>query len=94
MTNDIMRRMHEHKAGTGEGFSRCYNLKKLVYLEEFSGVREAIAREKQLKNWHRDWKYNLIRLDNPHMKDLSADWFRAEDLLMREKGFEPQTSFS
>ena len=50
MTNDIMRRMTEHKAGTVEGFSKRYNLKKLVYLEEFSEVREAIAYEKQLKN--------------------------------------------
>ena len=75
MTNDITRRMTEHKAGTVEGFSKRYSLKKLVYLEEFSEVREAIAREKQLKNWHRDWKLNLIRQENPQMKDLSASWF-------------------
>ena len=77
MTNDIMRRMTEHKAGTVEGFSKRYNLKKLVYLEEFSEVREALAREKQLKNWHRDWKLNLIRQENPEMEDLSASWFVA-----------------
>ena len=77
MTNDIMRRMSEHKAGTVVGFSKRYNLKKLVYLEEFSEVREAIAREKQLKNWHRDWKLNLIRQENPEMEDLSASWFVA-----------------
>lgn len=77
MTNDIMRRMTEHKAGTVEGFSKRYNLKKLVYLEEFSEVREAIAHEKQLKNWHRDWKLNLIRQENPKMEDLSASWFVA-----------------
>ncbi len=75
MTNDIMRRMTEHKAGTVEGFSKSYNLKKLVYLEEFSEVREAIAYEKQVKNWHRDWKLNLIRRENPEMVDLSASWF-------------------
>ena len=77
MTNDIMRRMSEHKAGTVVGFSKRYNLKKLVYLEEFSEVREAIAREKQLKNWHRDWKLNLIRQETPEMEDLSASWFVA-----------------
>ena len=77
MTNDIMRRMTEHKAGTVEGFSRRYDLKKLVYLEEFSEVREAIAREKHLKNWHREWKLNLIRQENPEIEDLSARWFVA-----------------
>jgi putative endonuclease len=77
MTNDIMCRMTEHKAGTIEGFSRRYDLKKLIYLEEFAEVREAIAREKQLKNWHREWKLNLIRQENPEMEDLSASWFVA-----------------
>ena len=75
MTNDIMRRMHEHKTGKIRGFSKRYNLKKLVYLEEFSEVWEAIAREKQLKNWHRAWKLNLIKQENPALEDLSAGWF-------------------
>ena len=75
MTNDIMRRMHEHKTGKVKGFSKRYNLKKLVYLEEFSEVWEAIAREKQLKNWHRDWKLNLIRQENLEMDDLSPQLF-------------------
>ena len=75
--NDIIRRMHEHKTGKVKGFSKRYNLKKLVYLEEFSEVWEAIAREKQVKNWHRDWKLNLIKQENPEMKDLSASWLSA-----------------
>ena len=75
MTNDIMRRMHEHKTGTVKGFSKRYNLKKLVYVEEFSEVWEAIAREKQLKHWHRDWKLNLIRQENAELADLSNGWF-------------------
>ena len=77
MTNDIMRRMHEHKTGNVKGFSKRYNLKKLVYLEEFSEVWEAIGREKQLKNWHRDWKLNLIRQENPELEDLSPHLFAA-----------------
>jgi len=48
-----------------------YKLKKLIYLEEYSNVNEAIAREKQLKNWHREWKLNLIKKVNPKFNDLS-----------------------
>ncbi len=74
MTNDINRRMREHRSGTKRGFSKRYRLWKLVYLEEFSEVRDAIYREKQLKNWRRQWKLNLIREENPDMKDLWVDW--------------------
>jgi len=66
--------MSEHKQKLIEGFSKKYNLNKLVYFETGSDVRGAIEREKQLKNWHRDWKLNLIREKNPKMKDLSDDW--------------------
>ncbi len=73
MTNDITRRMYEHKRGEVEGFSKRYKLKKLVYLEEFSTAQEAIGREKRLKNWHRDWKLNLIQEANPNLEDLFAE---------------------
>ena len=69
VTNNIARRVSEHRAGMS-AFTKRYNLHHLVYYEEITGIRKAIAREKQLKNWHRDWKINLIRSANPEMKDL------------------------
>ncbi len=76
VTNNLMRRMHEHKNELVEGFSRKYKLKKLVHYEETTDVYSAISREKQLKNWHRDWKLNLIKETNPAFKDLSEEWLR------------------
>lgn len=72
VTGDVTRRVREHKEGAGEGFASKYNLTKLVYLEEFSDVEDAIYREKQLKNWRRTWKEELIRKENPAFADLSA----------------------
>lgn len=65
--------MYEHKNGLVEGFSKKYKLKDLVYYEETSEISSAIAREKQLKNWHRDWKLNLIRKSNPLLKNLDDE---------------------
>ncbi len=72
VTNNIVKRVFEHKSGLTEGFTKKYKLRKLVYLEEYHNVREAIAREKQLKNWHREWKLNLIKKVNPNFDDLSV----------------------
>jgi putative endonuclease len=66
--------MYEHKNKLVEGFTKKYNLRKLVYLEATNDVNSAIAREKQLKSWHRDWKINLIKEHNPSWKDLSEEW--------------------
>ena len=77
MTNDIARRMAEHKTGEVPGFTQRYKLTKLVWLEAFKDVKQAIGREKQLKNWRRDWKLNLIRDSNPELADLSATWLNA-----------------
>lgn len=74
MTNDIARRMFEHKTKLVEGFTKKYNLTKLVYCEATNDVESAIRREKQLKNWHRDWKINLINQFNPEWKDLSEEF--------------------
>ena len=60
VTNDLERRMFEHRNKLVEGFTKRYNLMKLVYYEVTEDVESAITREKQLKNWHRDWKINLI----------------------------------
>jgi len=75
MTNDLERRMFEHKNKLVEGFSKNYNLDKLVYFEQFQYVNDAIKREKQLKNWNRQWKIDLIEDDNDDWNDLSFDWY-------------------
>ena len=71
VTNDLVRRIYEHKNKMIDGFTKKYNLTKLVYYEATTDVRSAIEREKQLKNWHREWKMNLIIEFNPEWKDLS-----------------------
>jgi putative endonuclease len=70
ITNNLERRYFEHKENHIKGFTEKYNLKKLVYFEYTENVNDAIAREKQLKNWHRQWKINLIEKDNPNWEDL------------------------
>ncbi|WP_008582029.1 GIY-YIG nuclease family protein [Niabella soli] len=74
VTNDIVRRVQEHRSKENKGFTSRYNCYYLMYYEEYSDVRNAIAREKQLKRWHREWKLNLIRGQNPEMKDLAEEW--------------------
>jgi len=71
VTNNLERRMYEHRNEMIDGFTKKYNLTKLVYFEETSDVKSAIEREKQLKNWHRDWKISLINQVNPNWDDLS-----------------------
>ena len=74
VTNDLARRMFEHKNKAMEGFTKKYNLTKLVYYETTDDARSAIAREKQLKNWHREWKLNLINQFNPDWNDLAEEF--------------------
>ncbi len=69
-TNDLKRRIWEHKQGSVEGFTKKYNVKKLVYYEITEAARVAIEREKQLKKWRREKKVSLIEKMNPHWKDL------------------------
>jgi putative endonuclease len=71
VTNNILRRAAEHKLKTVEGFTRKYNVNKLVYIEEFSFVNDAIAAEKKIKGWLRIKKNKLIELNNPKWEDLS-----------------------
>ncbi len=75
MTNNLERRIFEHKRGLLEGFSKRYGLHKLVYFEIFTDVNEAILREKRIKAWKRQWKINLIIKGNPQWKDLAGDWY-------------------
>ncbi len=80
VTNDIKRRTLEHKSGFGSKFTHKYNLTDLLYIEKYEDIREAIQREKQLKNWHREWKLNLIESYNPEMVDIALDWFLESDI--------------
>ena len=73
VTNNLERRMFEHKNKLIEGFSKKYNLTKLIYFEMSENAESAIRREKQLKNWHREWKINLINQFNPEWKNLSEN---------------------
>ena len=71
VTSDLTKRVLQHKNHQYEGFTDKYNCTKLVYYEECNDIKTAITREKQLKNWHRDWKNNLINQLNPEWMDLS-----------------------
>ena len=75
MTNDLERRMSEHRAGEVKGFTQRYRLNRLVWCEHFREVDAAIACEKKLKGWLRARKVALIAEKNPRWVDLSADWF-------------------
>ena len=71
ITTNLQERVLQHIEGTGSKFTAKYNLKDLIYFEEFTDIEQAIYREKQLKNWHKDWKINLIRKVNPKLKTLN-----------------------
>jgi len=75
MTNNLERRVYEHKLKTIPGFTKKYNLSKLVYYEETQDVELAIAREKEIKGWLRKKKIGLVEAMNPEWQDLSAEWF-------------------
>jgi len=86
VTNNIIARVEQHRAGTGSAFTRRYKVHTLVWYEELATIDEAIQREKTMKEWPRQWKINLIEHDNPHWLDLypslpgvqpiADDWFR------------------
>lgn len=73
ITNDLIRRVYEHKNGLADGFTKRYRLNKLLYFEVFQWVEDAITREKQLKHWNRQWKLELIQKTNPTLKDLYSE---------------------
>jgi putative endonuclease len=73
VTNDLVRRMSEHKGKFVPGFTRKYGVDKLVYFEEYASILEARARERALKRWHRSWKLALIEKMNPQWRDLTNE---------------------
>ncbi len=74
VTNNLQRRINEHRQGIGSQFSKKYRLYKLIWFEEFTSPLEAIATEKRLKGWRREKKVRLIEEKNPQWKDLSKMW--------------------
>jgi len=72
VTGDLVSRAYQHKTKQIEGFTKKYNVTKLVYTEEFNSIEFAIAREKQLKKWHRAWKTQLINKTNPYWEELQT----------------------
>ncbi len=74
VTGNIQCRVQHHKDGLVKGFTQKYAVKNLVYYEITNSVEAAIAREKQLKNWKRDWKLELVECFNPNWRDLSAEF--------------------
>jgi len=80
ITNDIWRRLWEHKNDVLPGFTSKYRVHRLVYFETFKYVGNAIAREKHLKGWLRERKVALIRNANPTWEDLGEQWFRGKDV--------------
>lgn len=75
VTNDLLKRIHQHKHDQIEGFTKRYRVHSLVYYEITSDIVAAIAREKQIKTWRRSWKLNLIEASNPEWRDLYDDLF-------------------
>ncbi len=73
-TNNLKKRVFQHKTGLVEGFTKRYQIDRLVYIESFRDVNSAIAREKQLKRWGRQKKLDLILKENPEWRDLSDGW--------------------
>ena len=74
VTNNLERRLYEHKNKLFKGFATKYNINRLVYFEQFADIGQAIARETQLKDWRREKKVALIEAMNPEWKDLSEGW--------------------
>jgi len=79
VTNNLERRVYEHKHKIIDGFTAKYNVHKLVYFEETNDVNAALAREKQIKGWKRDRKNRTIEEGNPDWRDLSKGWYEEED---------------
>ncbi len=73
VTNDLIKRVYEHKNNLINGFSKKYSVHKLVYFEQFRNINEAILREKRLKKWNRKWKIELIEAENLDWKDKYGD---------------------
>lgn len=70
VSNDLLRRVWQHKQGTANGFTKRHRVNRLVWFEETASIEAAIQREKQLKKWRRQWKLELIEASNPYWRDM------------------------
>ena len=84
VTNNLERRIYEHKHKLSDGFTKKYNINKLVYFESTSDINSAIAREKQLKGWIRLRKNELVETKNPKWEDISLSWGEKDSSLRSE----------
>jgi putative endonuclease len=75
VTADVLRRVQKHREGTGSKHVADFSKLRLVYVERYDEIVTAIAREKQVKKWKREWKFALIEADNPDWRDLWDEWF-------------------
>jgi putative endonuclease len=80
VTNNLFRRVVEHKLQLHEGFTKRYNVYKLVYFESFQYVNDAISRETEIKRWKRQWKNRLIFKENKEMRDLIYDYMSEKEI--------------
>ena len=85
VTNNLERRVYEHKHKITPGFTSKYNIDQLVYYEETNSIHVAIAREKEIKSWYRRKKIDLIESKNPTWKDLSDDWNLDDSILYQDR---------
>ncbi len=92
VTNDLQRRIFEHREKRVPGFTKKYNIARLVYFEVYENIRDAIAREKQIKRWRREKKIVLIQATNPTWRDLSEDWQRGSKVRTRSDDRDASTS--
>ena len=84
-TNNLESRLLEHRYLNGSEFTTKYRCFYLVHYEHYPEIQQAVDREKQLKNWKRQWKINLIKENNPTLKNLADDWYLPEDILSFKK---------
>ncbi len=77
LTHSLLQRIHDHKVGTYSGFTKKYHVNRLVYYEVIDGALVATRRERQMKEWKRQWKLNLINKFNPQWRDLYSDIIKA-----------------
>ncbi|PAL20244.1 endonuclease [Sphingopyxis sp. GW247-27LB] len=74
VTSNLLRRIHQHREGVFDGHTKRYEIKRLVWFERHETMDSAILREKQVKRWLREWKYDLINAQNPTWRDLAEDF--------------------
>jgi len=90
VTNNLVRRVREHKTGDGSGFAAKYKLDRLVYFERFENIHNAIEREKRIKGWRRIKKIALIVSVNPVWRDLSREWDQHHEFQPQPAAAEPR----